>query len=69
MSFLRDVETERVLAESQRIRQMITDAAAELNGFVVELDAYVERLHQMHTSNEGTSGDGEPGPRHADEPG
>lgn len=68
MSFLRDVETERVLAESQRIRQMITAAAAELTGFVVELDAYVERLNQMPTPNEGDSGDGERGPRHADEP-
>lgn len=68
MSFLRDVETERVLAESQRLRRMLTDAAAELNGFVVELDAYVERLHQMPTPNEGDSGAGERGPHSADEP-
>lgn len=43
MNVVRDAETERVLAESRRLRERLGSAVTELNAFVEELQAYVDR--------------------------
>lgn len=63
MSFTRDAETERVLAESKRLRGRLTAAVAELDAYVQQLHDYVETLNRTEGD------DGERGPRHAGEPG
>lgn len=42
MSVARDAETERVLAESKRLRGQLAAAVAELDRYVLKLHEYVE---------------------------
>lgn len=43
MSVARDAETERVLAESKRLRVQLADAVAELDRYVKQLHEYLDR--------------------------
>lgn len=45
MNVVRDAETERVLAESKRLRDRLGSAVTELNDYVEQLQAYVDKLH------------------------
>lgn len=76
MSVARDAETARVLAESKRLREQLAAAVAELDRYVGELHAYVDRLNASPvittpttTDSKGASGDGRGGPGRAGGPG
>lgn len=43
MSVARDAETERVLAESKRLRIQLVAAVADLDRYVTQLHEYLER--------------------------
>lgn len=47
MNVVRDAETERVLAESKRLRDRLGSAVTELSDYVEQLQAYVDKLHEV----------------------
>lgn len=53
MNVVRDVETEQLLDESERIRRNLADAVAELDGYVAALQDYIDNRLPVEDSTEG----------------
>lgn len=61
MSVARDAETERVLAESKRLRGQLADAVAELDRYVLKLHEYVERRNAAPDTSTPSTADSQEG--------
>lgn len=57
MSFMRDVETERVLAESRELHEELVAALKKLSRFVSRLDDYVEQHRDAPHDDQGDTSD------------